>query len=154
MTLTELWEIVKDREAWGTAVHGVAKSQKWLSDSTKKQQRNFTLGKGPGSGPKTRRADKKHSKSARKWKCQVSVHFESKHPWLLFSCNKQSAVSSVVFDMGLQNRLPNFSSFYIKISMKEKKRRGRLVVPLLDNCIILYNRDGPSDIQDMCSAQR
>ena len=28
MTLTELWEIVKDREAWGTAVHGVAKSQK------------------------------------------------------------------------------------------------------------------------------
>ena len=28
MTLTKLWEIVKDREAWGTAVHGVSKSQK------------------------------------------------------------------------------------------------------------------------------
>ena len=26
-----LWETVKDREAWGVAVHGVAKTQTWLS---------------------------------------------------------------------------------------------------------------------------
>lgn len=38
--------------------------------------------------------------------------------------------------------------------MREKKGGGALVVPLLDNCIISYNRDGTSDIQDMCSAQR
>ena len=28
MTLSKLWETVKDREAWYTAVHGVTKSQR------------------------------------------------------------------------------------------------------------------------------
>ena len=27
MSLSKLWEIVKDREAWHTAIHGVAKNQ-------------------------------------------------------------------------------------------------------------------------------
>ena len=34
MSLSKLQEIVKDREAWHSAVHGVAKSQTRLSDGT------------------------------------------------------------------------------------------------------------------------
>ena len=34
MSLSKLWEIVKDRDIWRAAVHGVAKSQTQLSDWT------------------------------------------------------------------------------------------------------------------------
>ena len=32
MSLSKLWQMVKDRAAWSAAVHGVAKSQTQLSD--------------------------------------------------------------------------------------------------------------------------
>ena len=32
MSLSELWELVMDRESWGVAIHGTAKSRTQLSD--------------------------------------------------------------------------------------------------------------------------
>ena len=34
MSLSKLWVLVKDRESWHAAAHGVAKSQTRLSDRT------------------------------------------------------------------------------------------------------------------------
>ena len=41
MSMSKLQELVMDREAWHTAVHGAAKSQTWLSDWTELSR--FTL---------------------------------------------------------------------------------------------------------------
>ena len=39
MSVSKPWEMVKDREAWRAAVHGVTKSQTLLSNQTEERER-------------------------------------------------------------------------------------------------------------------
>ena len=53
ISLNKLWVIVKDREAWRTAVHGVTKSQTPLSDWKTKYHHNTQNDEGQNTDPES-----------------------------------------------------------------------------------------------------
>ena len=72
VSLSELREMVMDREAWRAAIHGVAKSQTWLSDWTELNKKIKTtdmlnnMNEPQNKYSESKKSDQKKKKSERK----------------------------------------------------------------------------------------
>ena len=89
MSLSELRELVMDREAWHAAIHGIAKSRTWLSDWT---ELNWTAWAYIQYPMRMAKAHPKDGEGAHK----ILLYFSYNVTWIKLSQNKDFNLKSLI----------------------------------------------------------